>query len=235
MTDANRSRFRPIGRGALGVGLALLLLGPTVALAQDDGAARDVPTAEECEVEPVEITTLLTTTSGADASSPLFSAVPVDEASLPDGPEVTEEELAGITDTVRQLVACANALDPFRIMALVSEQYIGQLVNAALAAQEQPELAEQLLVRFPVPLAAVEGGEPVAMIPIRDGRLLADGRVGAILEAQLATGTRDGITALFYVAFVEVEDRWLVDEVQPVSSELFGTPPATPATPVASR
>ena len=235
MTDASHSRFHRFGRGAIGIGLALTLLAPSAVLAQDDAAGRDVPAADECAVEPVDITTLLTTTSGADASSPLFSAVPVDEASLPDGPEATEEELAGITDTVRQLVACANAFDPFRIMALVSEQYIGQLVNAALAAQEQPELAEQLLVRFPVPLGAVEGGEPVAMIPIRDARLLPDGRVGAILEAQLATGTSDDVTALFYVAFVDVEDRWLVDEVQPVSSELFGTPPATPSTPVASR
>lgn len=235
MIDTNRSRFRRFKRGSIGVGLALILLGPGAALAQDGGRERDVPMASECAVDPVEITTLLTTTSGADASSPLFSTVPVDESSLSDGPAATEEELAGVTDTVRQLVACANAFDPFRIMALVSEQYVGQLVNAALAAQEQPELAEQLLVRFPVPLGAVEGGEAVAMIPIRDARLLPDGRVGAILEAQVATATSGDVTALFYVAFVDVDDRWLVDEVQPISSQLFGTPPATPATPVASR
>ncbi len=222
-----------IGRTLTGLGLALMLLAPSVSVvAQDASPSTDVPTASDCTVAPAEITTLLGSAGGADPSSPLFTTQPVDEATLPDGPAVTDEELEGITDTVRQLVACANAFDPLRILALISDQYIGQLANAALAAQEQPELAQQLLGRFPVPLGAIEGSQPVGMIPIRDARLLPDGRIGAILESTIRSPTADDVTALFWVAFVDGDDRWLVDEVLPVVSEAFSTPAATPrATP----
>ncbi len=224
-----------IGRGLAGVGLMvmLMLLTPSLSVvAQDASPATDIPAASDCTVAPAEITTLLGSAGGADPASPLFTTQPVAEATLPDGPAVTDEELEGITDTVRQLVACANAFDPLRILALISDQYIGQLANAALAAQERPDLAQQLLVRFPVPLGAIDGSQPVGMIPIRDARLLPDGRIGAILESTISGTTGDAVTALFWVAFVDGDDRWLVDEVLPVVSEAFATPAATPqATP----
>ncbi len=227
--------YRRLGRGIASVGLAVLLVGPVIgAAAQDASPSRDIPEASECTVAPAEISTLLGSAGGADPNSPLFSTQPVEESTLTDGPAVTDEELEGITETVHQLVACANAFDPLRILALISDQYIGQLANAALAAQERPELAEQLLVRFPVPLGAVSGGEPVGDVPIRDARLLPDGRIGAILESTITSATGDDVTALFYVAFVEGDDRWLVDEVLPVAGEAFGTPvPAPDSTPVA--
>lgn len=221
-------RLRSVSRAAITAGLALALFSPIVS-AQQPAATPDVPDAGECSVAPAEITSLLGSAGAADPNSPLFSAQPVEEAALPDGPAVTDEELAGVTDTVRQLVACANAFDPFRILALISDRYIGQLASAALAAQEQPELAEQLLLRFPVPLGDVAGGAPVPMIPVRDARLLPDGRIGAILEASVPNMDGSDTTALFYVAFVDQDDRWLVDEVTPVASGLFGTPAATPA------
>ncbi len=226
-----------VGRLLVGLGLAVVLIGPAIGVAaQGASPSTDVPEAIDCTVDPVEISALLSAAGGADPNSPLFSTQPVEEATLPDGPAVTDEELEGITDTVRQLVACANAFDPLRILALISDQYTGQLANAALAAQEQPELAEQLLLRFPVPLGAVSGGEPVAMVPIRDARLLPDGRIGAILESTIATATGDDVMALFYVAFVEGDERWLLDEVLPVVGEALGTPAATPAsTPAATR
>lgn len=228
MDDRFTSRLRYPARLAITAGLAITLLAPGLA-AQEPSPSPDVPDASECSVSPVEISTLLGATGAADPNSPLFSTQPVEESSLPDGPAITDAELRGITDTVRQLVACANAFDPFRILALISDRYTGQLASAALAAQEQPDLAEQLLLRFPVPLGAVAGGEPVRMIPIRDARLLPDGRIGAILEASIASGGGDNVTALFYVAFVDQDGRWLVDNVVPVASGVFGTPAATPA------
>lgn len=232
-TQQRSSDFGRFSRFVAGLGLAVVLIGPAIGgAAQEASPGADVPAASECTVDPADITTLLGAAGGADPNSPLFTTQPVEEATLPDGPAVTDEELNAITDTVHQLVACANAFDPLRILALISDQYIGQLANAALAAQEQPELAEQLLVRFPVPLGAVAGGEPVAMVPVRDARLLPDGRIGAILESTIATASGADVTALFYVAFIEGEDRWLVDEVLPVAGEAFGTPASTP---VASR
>lgn len=227
MNDRLANHAHRLRQAAIGAGLALTLLSPIVS-AQEPSPSPDVPGASECSVQPVEIAALLGATGAADPNSPLFATQPVTENSLPDGPAVTDEELAAITGTVRQLVACANAFDPFRILALISDKYIGQLASAALAAQDQPELAQQLLLRFPVPLGAVDGGAPVAMIPVRDARLLPDGRIGAILEASIASATGDDTMALFYVSFVDQDGRWLVDEVTPVTSDLFGTPAATP-------
>ncbi|HEV2529795.1 MAG TPA: hypothetical protein VGT61_15235 [Thermomicrobiales bacterium] len=202
--------------------LAVLIAAP-VALAQNATPTPDVPRPAECTVDPVEPAALLSSVGGADPTSPLFSTEPVDEASLPEGPAVTDEELEGITETVRQLVACANAFDPFRILALISDEYIGQLGGAALAAQQQPELAMQLMARFPVPIAAIDSAEPVQMSTIRDARLLPDGRIGAILESAVPGSDALGV---FFVTFIEEEDNWLVNDVLPVASELFATPAA---------
>ncbi len=207
------------------IGLALLLVGglAPVVRAQPATPTPDVPTAAECTVQPVDPAALLSTVGGADLNSPLFTTEPVDEATLPDGPDVTDEEREGVTDTVRQLVACANAFDPFRILALISEEYIGELGGAALAAQQQPELAMQLIDRFPVPIAAIDATGPVEMIDVRDPRLLPDGRIGVILESTVPGSDE---RAVFFVTFIESDDTWLVDEVVPVANDAVATPAA---------
>ena len=215
-------RAGTVGR-LVGMTLLAVTVAAPVALAQDATPTADVPQPAECTVEPVNPATLLSSVGGADTTSPLFTTEAVDEASLPDGPAVTEEELEGVTQTVRELVACANAFDPLRILALISEQYIGQLGGAALAAQQQPELAMQLIDRFPVPIAAIDTAEPVAMLAIRDTRLLPDGRVGAILESPVPGSDQTGV---FFVSFIDEGGRWLVDDVVPIASELFATPAA---------
>lgn len=218
-------RFRSVRHAAIVFAIGAAIVGPVASgAAQDATATPDVPTAQDCDVSPVDVSTLLSSAGAADLNSPLFTTQPVAEADLPQGPAATDEELEGVTGTVRNLVACANALDPLRILALISERYTGELASAALAAQQQPELAEQLLTRFPVPLGAVDSGEPVAMIPVRDARLLPDGRVGVILEAEVPSAGGAPVTALFFVAFVDENDRWLVDEVTPMVSAAFATP-----------
>ncbi|MDQ3512578.1 MAG: hypothetical protein M3462_02755 [Chloroflexota bacterium] len=197
-------------------------------------APADVPAASECVVEPLEagdLLPLLTSNSGGDD---LLAREPVAEASLPTGPEATAEETAGITAAVRQLVACANARDPFRIVALLSPDFQVALAGAVLGLQSQiegddPEADVQATLeeRFPVPINVedVDAEQQVAMIPIRDARLLTDGRVGAILEPVV-----EGVDApvAFFVTFVLSEDTWLIDDVSVIASQGSGTPEATP-------
>lgn len=219
--------LRSARHAAIAIAFTVAVLGPIANVAAEDASPRpDVPAAADCDVSPVDVSLLLSSAGAADLNSPLFTTEPVAEADLPQGPAATDEEIAGVTNTVRNLVACANAVDPLRILALISEGYTGQLASAALAAQQRPDLAEQLLTRFPVPLGAVGSGEPVAMIPVRDARLLPDGRVGVILEAEVPSMGGDTVTALFFVAFVNDDDRWLVDQVTPMVSAAFATPAA---------
>lgn len=195
-------------------------------LAQSGGATPDIPQPSECTVPAADISTLVSSAGQANPNSPLFTTQPVPESSLPDGPAASDEELAGITDTTRQLVACANAQQPFQILALISPKLLGELASAALAAQQQPELAERLLTRFPVPVTGVVAGSQIPMIAVRDARLLPDGSVGAILESDIPGS---GQHLAFFVMFVKSNGLWLVDAVQPVQTGALGTPGATPA------
>lgn len=228
MMDNSKLMFGWVRTGAV---LTLVLVGVfatagRMALAQSGTATPDIPPAGDCTVPALDISALISSAGQADPNSPLFTAEAVPESSLPDGPAASDDELAGITATTRQLVACANAQDPFRILALISPKLIGELGSAALAAQQRPELAEQLLTRFPVPLAGVASGERIPMIGIRDARLLPDGSVGAILESDVP-GSHQHL--VFFATFVKSDHRWLVDAVQPVQSGSFATPAATPA------
>jgi hypothetical protein len=135
----------------------------------------------------------------------------------------TDEELDGISENVRQLVACANARDPLRLVALLTDDFKVALAGAALGLQgEDPE---ELTARFPVPITMddVEDVDQLGMIPIRDARLLRDGRVAAILEPLV-----DGIdqTVGFFVTFELVGEQWLIDDVTILAPNASGTPGA---------
>lgn len=195
------------------------------ALGQDGtpATALDVPLAEECTVNAVELSSLANLIGAEpEGSSSLLMATPVPEADLPTGPDAIEEEIDAITATVRELVACANAAEPFRILALISDDFKSVLAGVALTATEED--AQDLLGRFPVPIGGVDPSQPLQMIPIRDARLLPDGRVGAILEP-VVTGLEQ-VEADFFVIFEEGDDRWLVDDVLLLETGIFATPAA---------
>ncbi len=212
-------------------GLALLYCVGAVARDGTAGAAQatpvaspDVPGRDECRVAPVEQSDLLGLLGGGGQASTLLTSPPTPAEQLPQGPPATEEEVAGITAATRELVACANLQDPFRLLALLTDDFKGALAAAALQIGEAG--AQDLAGRFPVPIGADPDQplQPVPMIPIRDARLLPDGRVGAILEPTVAAA---GVSAtpVFFVVFELTGDRWLVDDVVVVD---LGLPTATP-------
>lgn len=204
---------------------ALSASSPATVLTQQSTpqATPDIPLASDCTVEPLEPMDLLPLAQGG-ASSDLLETTPVAEESLPEGVPANEAEIEGITATVRQLVACANARDPLRLVALLTDDFKIALASAALGLQG--EAPEDLAARFPVPVSLDEAQsvDRVPMIPIRDARLLADGRVAAILEPQIEA---IDYPFAFYVMFELVDTRWLIDDVVIVEAA-----PAS-ATPVA--
>ena len=207
---------------ALGLSLTVFVAAarPTMARQATPAGTPDVPAAAECTVEPLDPMAILSLVQGGSADRDLLQATPVPEASLPEGPPATTEELDGITESVRLLVACANARNPLRLVALLTDDFKGALAGAALGMQgEDPEA---IAARFPVPIVTEELAtvEEVGMIPIRDARLLPDGRVAAILEPSVA-----GIDQVegFFVTFELVDGSWLIDDIAILESDT-GTP-----------
>lgn len=201
-------------------------LAPAISASPATGTpAADIPAASECTVAPLALRDLAGAVGQANPNSPLFSTATVPEASLPRGPAATDDELAGIRATVRMLVACANAQQPFSVLALVSQDYLKELAGAALAARDRPELAMQLLTRFPVPITLDESADmpKVSMMSIRGARLLPDGSLGAILE-NTVPGTDAHVG--FFVTFVKGDTYWLVNSVTPIAEGALATPAA---------
>jgi len=222
---------------SLVVGLALAALVGRGALSARDSspaATPDIPLGTECTVEALGPGDLIGIVSSGSASDDLLTRSPVDEATLPTGPAASDAEVAGITATTRQLVACANARDPFRIIALLSPDFQAALAGAALGLQAEidqgtaaADAQATLEERFPVPVNVedIDGAQELAMIPIREARLLTDGRVGAILEP-----TVEGVDATvgFFVTFELVGETWLIDDVEVLAAGPQGTPAASP-------
>ncbi len=220
----NRSRIvELVAAVACGLAMSVATLAAVAAQPATPAGTPDIPAASECTIEALEPMDLLGLVQGGSTDRDLLDATPVVESSLPDGPPATDEELDGISENVRQLVACANARDPLRLVALLTDDFKVALAGAALGLQgEDPE---ELTARFPVPITMddVEDVDQLGMIPIRDARLLRDGRVAAILEPLV-----DGIdqTVGFFVTFELVGEQWLIDDVTILAPNASGTPGA---------
>jgi uncharacterized cupredoxin-like copper-binding protein len=117
-----------------------------------------------------------------------------------DGRPADPDTVAGVTEVVRELVACLNADDTARLVALFTDDYWRRLnaVEFGLGAEPNLDRAGSL-----VPLAGQEG------IPsVEDVRVLADGRVAAVLRPRLEENEQ----FFNYYVFQRAADRWLIDE-----------------------
>ena len=181
-------------------------LGTATATAQDATpvALPVIPDPAHCRVaprSPAEVLALLSGTPVAAASpaAAVLSAV-ASEADLPAGAPADEATVTAITATAYELIACNNAGDFPRVFAF----YTDALIRGVFAGN--PALVERLtadLSRTPAPLPPAERTE---LLAVRGVRVLADGRVGAVVE------DRDPRqTVVFFAILVQVGDRWLID------------------------
>jgi hypothetical protein len=166
------------------------------------------------------------------AASPVAEFRSVDVAAdLPRGEPADAETAAAITDAAREFAGCLNAADYPRVLALMSEQSIGSVV-------EQWGGLADLLAETGTPSADVRGRQVIKRVIVSWVRVLPDGRVGAVVEWK---GKNVG-EANFEI-FVWDGERWLLDdeisgfvwpEQEPVfSSEVeVGAPKPIPVTPI---
>ena len=180
----------------------LALLAPAGAVAQraTPAAGPVVPDPSECRVEPRPAALLRGTPA---ATGPvlvdLLRATPVPAADLPAGRPAAGDAAAGIEVTVREAIACVNAGDRDRLFALFSDDF----PPAGLYT-----LGVYDLYAFDPPVSPLPADDRVALPPIAEARILADGRVGAFL----GESTADPAVFLFFVRSDD-GNRWLIDAV----------------------
>jgi hypothetical protein len=203
-------------------------------------AGRSVPDPAECDVEPRSL-----------ASVNAFAGTPVAEPStpsanvpfvLPPGSPASQEIVEAITAATRILLACNNTGDRLRTLALFTDDAIRDY-NATVP------ITDEVLAGWAATLAPYAEPDWIALVAVLDIRVLADGRVGALVEIDIP-GAPPTRTEFRFYYFEKENGRYLIDrivrdlDVQPITPMALPTPTsrpipspppvATPATPQAS-
>ena len=187
---------------------------------------KDVPSAAECQVTPRTASEVVASfgTPAVPEATPSVPSVK-SEAELPQGTATDAATTAAVTKTAREFLACVNAGDNFRSLALVSDTFLRRQLQGAIPTADQlAALRVQLegaAAASPVPLAREKQG---ALVEVRDARTLPDGRVGAVVVVDAAVGPLARNSALFL--FSKQEERWLIDEIIVVEPSGGATPAA---------
>lgn len=165
---------------------------------QESAESATVRDPRICQTAPRGIKELVAVTEGtpgANASAilgtPERDVVPRTRG-VPADPEVVQ----AVTATAEELVACRNAGDLPRLLALYSDRALTEFLGGVAAFEDG---APSLLFATPVPLPQTQHAK---LESIDEVRLLPDGRVSAITQV-------DGSRAL--TIFVKEEGRYLYD------------------------
>ncbi len=193
-------------RRVLPLGLALCALAallPTVAAAQDaTPAGGEAPAPADCQVAPRSLASLQALAATPVPTATVAPASPTPFA-MPAGLLADEATRKAITATIHELVACINAGDLPRALALYSDRLVGRILpnlgpltetsyNGAATPQPVPTKDRTVLIEF------------------RDILILPDRRVAALVVGDDPTNPEPASATLFYL--VKVGDRWVVDD-----------------------
>jgi copper transport protein len=182
--------------------------------------ARDAPGPDECTVAPRALEEF-----DALAQTPAPGEPP--DATETGGEPADEATRAAITATARELVACSNAGDILRRLALYSDERL------RFAYPDGPTRALEMIAKSPLPLAEADR---VALVSVENVRLLTDGRVSARMTVDNpASHTHDPRAAaatsqqeVARLIFIHEAGRWRVDETRREDTQSNATPTAGP-------
>lgn len=173
------------------------------------------PAPEECTVAPITVERLNLVISGAGATGTpeaVVEASPVASPTawaMPEGTPADEATFAAVSAAVREYIACINAGDVAKVLALYSDAGLADILAGAIA---QGATGEQILASFgtPSPLAPDQvtrlyGIDAIVITP--------DGRAAALVIGDDLTKPSPPGPALIY--FVQVNGAWLVDGFVP--------------------
>jgi len=203
-----------------GAGLVLPLTGQ---LSAQDATPAATPVAVACTVEPRptdEILALWFGPDGVPVGTPGSSGPAIPEAALPQGRPADASTVAAVDATAREFFACFETNQNTRAFALMTDDLVRLFVPSSDPLQ--PITAEQIggyteFLEAQRLVTPASGTERLAVPPVRDVRVLEDGRIGVILDAEAGT---------LFLYLERQDDRWLVDGFDLVDSA--GTPEAAP-------
>jgi hypothetical protein len=195
--------------------LALLLVPVGLARAQGATPAASppagliVPDPSECDVEPRPIDFFEQLAASPPAMMPNASdrfSRPQDEKRpwiMPAGDPADEATVTGITATLNEALACLNANDPLRFLALFTDD----MLRTFFSLDPMPPEAVPQLLASPV---ASPPEQRLGYLKVHDVRVLPDGRVAALAVDYDPTEPPYGLGTDFAI-FVKSGDMWLVD------------------------
>ena len=124
---------------------------------------------------------------------------------IPDGPSADAPTVAAVTATMEEYFACVNAGDVLAQMALVSDHFlsfsfIGVPVSPDDRSAEVP------------PVMARPEDAWITLLAVREARVLADGRIGAFVDAHDPIEPGSPPVSIGFVSFVEENGRFVIDQ-----------------------
>jgi hypothetical protein len=194
-----------------------LIATPIASAAQDATPAASppagviLPDPSDCTVEPRPISffeDLVATPPVLPANADQRFSRPMEEErpwTMPAGEPADPETIESVTATLHEALACLNANDPLRFLALFSDD----MVRLFFALDPLPPEALPSLAATPEP-------SPPDMwlgySDVYDVRVLPDGRVAALGDSYDPTEPPFGL-GTDYAVFVNVGERWLIDSL----------------------
>jgi hypothetical protein len=174
------------------------------------------PGAAECTVEPYDLTTVLTPT---DATPPV-AAEPT-PAERPTGEPADDETIQAVTETIGQFIGCSNLGYPFRVLFLLTPEYLPVFVAENAGPITAADIAQlNALANATEPFDPLPPDQQTVIVAIEDVEVLEDGRVIAtVIGDNLAEP--DGPNAVYFI-FRELNGRYLIDGIIAPSND--GTP-----------
>lgn len=211
-----------LGRRMALITIAILLVGLVGASAQD-ATPEPLPTApapSECRVAPRSAESVETILATAGTPSPELDVE--NEGDLPRGRVAPIDTVAEVVAVEREYAACYNAAEWPRLLALIADETLPEFF-------EDAESPRDLFATVGTPATDAIGVQQVILVTVRNVRLLADGRVGAVVEwgrgGELNRGTDE---ANFHIYVRQADRLLLVDEIGSFVPwyQGRGTPPA---------
>lgn len=168
-------------------------------------ADADVVAPEACDVAPRSAESIRALADLGSATPISIANEMVDtvyEDDLPAGAPMDAAALAIMTEIESEFAACWNAGDYPRLLALLTDDSTRELLADSGAE------VDAMVSGAPRPLPT---NERLGVFPLRGARLLADGRIGAIVEWAEGDDLRRVSESNFHI-YVLIDGRWLLDE-----------------------
>jgi len=191
---------------------------------QSLGKAASIPNPSSCTIPPRTIADVEALV-GTAANQPPVAATSSSGAKQPlqpaSEPAIDTETQSQVIKTVEEMVACTNAVDTMRRLALFSDPNL----KASFPQGVSPSFA-QMATQKPQALPQTSW---TSLLDVRDITRLTDGRISAtvILDDPAthmhpvtmpggtpAAGAPDAGAQKATIVFVLVEGRWLIDEIR---------------------